>query len=348
MFAFSIDGCSELHDAIIRRYANKFMYLVSRDDVLLNIDLFNNHYEKYTPLHFAAHRGERHFVEELVRRGADCNAQNNFKETPLHIAICRCKDEEVIKILAKNTNLYLKNIYGYTPLISSIMNIKESGDLKVVKILLKEPDVAINLKDKKGWTALHAAVYFGHTKVVKALLSEGLKKNLDINARDRMGSTPLHFLDNFKHDYKESSVILNYFLKYANIYTIDVKVYEIDFRAQDIEGNTVLHILASFPYTPISYDPLYNPFANPFANENDVSTQLISCILDYCRQNGMEGVEHILNNVGLTFRDIQNMKIKRMLKGSKNIYLLGFYIFVGTYLATFILFSLISDFFNTF
>ena len=46
----------------------------------------------------------------------------------------------------------------------------------------------INLKDKQGFTALHAAVSSGNTELVELLLSNGAS----VNEKDVYGNTPLH------------------------------------------------------------------------------------------------------------------------------------------------------------
>lgn len=63
-----------------------------------------------------------------------------------------------------------------------------NGNINEVRLLLNAK-TDINIKDKKGFTALHFAVYSGHLDVVKLLIS----KEANIYARTTKGSTVLHF-----------------------------------------------------------------------------------------------------------------------------------------------------------
>jgi len=63
-----------------------------------------------------------------------------------------------------------------------------NGNINEVRLLLNVK-TDINIKDKKGFTALHFAAYSGHLDVVKLLIS----KEANIHARTTKGSTVLHF-----------------------------------------------------------------------------------------------------------------------------------------------------------
>jgi ankyrin repeat protein len=74
---------------------------------------------------------------------------------------------------------------GWTALILA----SSEGRTKVVRYLLEETETNVNVKDKKGGTALLYAVTNGHLDVVK-LLVEG---RANPNSQDRYGDTALHY-----------------------------------------------------------------------------------------------------------------------------------------------------------
>jgi len=65
-----------------------------------------------------------------------------------------------------------------------------AGEVERVERLLEEPGAAINACSGDGWTPLHLAAFFGHTKIAELLLAH----DADVGARSRntTANTPLH------------------------------------------------------------------------------------------------------------------------------------------------------------
>jgi uncharacterized protein len=65
-----------------------------------------------------------------------------------------------------------------------------AGERERVERLIEEDGAAINTYSTDGWTPLHLAAFFGHTKIAEALLAHGA----DVAARSRNGNgnTALH------------------------------------------------------------------------------------------------------------------------------------------------------------
>ena len=65
-----------------------------------------------------------------------------------------------------------------------------AGEIERVERLLDGGAAAINAYSGDGWTPLHLAAFFGHTKIAEALLAH----DADVAARSRNtnGNTPLH------------------------------------------------------------------------------------------------------------------------------------------------------------
>lgn len=55
------------------------------------------------------------------------------------------------------------------------------GHTEIVKLLIKHPDIQIDLADKEQRTALRAASWSGHEDILKALINAGA----DVNSVDR-------------------------------------------------------------------------------------------------------------------------------------------------------------------
>lgn len=65
----------------------------------------------------------------------------------------------------------------------------EDGDVKTVAKLIEEDPGLVNAAEPEfGWTALHRAVRFGHTRLVRLLLKSGANPG----QRDHKRNTPLH------------------------------------------------------------------------------------------------------------------------------------------------------------
>ena len=170
----------------------------------------------WTPLHEAASSGQKDVVELLLSKGAEVNAKVKDGRTPLHEAAYADRKKEVVELLlSKGAEVNAKDDEGRTPLSNGIdfyardvvrillqhgakdeiggtgqppREIHEAatlGDLDKIKKLLDENPGLANAKDRKGSTPLHWA----SSKVVAKLLIAG---KADVNAKDKDGWTPLH------------------------------------------------------------------------------------------------------------------------------------------------------------
>jgi len=142
----------------------------------------------------ASANGDLDTVKDILQdeRGVqdyDVNEANNIDtlgRTALHLA-CAQGLTDVVKELLKEDKLdiNLKDNDGWTALHSAASN----GQTEVVKILLEQPCIDVNARDVYGYTSLHIASANGHSKVVAELLEA---KDMMINAQDDTGLTPLH------------------------------------------------------------------------------------------------------------------------------------------------------------
>jgi ankyrin repeat protein len=165
-----------------------------------------------TPLHRAAYQGHKEIAELLIANDADVNAPSTYGWTALYSAASR-GHKEVVELLIAN-GAYVNPIadVGDTPLDGAIKYKQNetadllrkhggnkgeelkalrvaagNGHLEVVKQAIAD-GIDVNTKDKNGTTPLHLAAIQGHTEIAELLIANGA----DVNAKDDGGLTPLH------------------------------------------------------------------------------------------------------------------------------------------------------------
>jgi len=163
----------------------------------------------WSDLHFAASAGDVERVRELLKKGVDPNAKNEYGWTPLHLAALNGRVDVVKLLLERGADPNAKNGDGKTPLHVAAIR----GSVDVARLLLQY-GVDPNVQDERGRTPLHVAAIRGRVDVVRFLLEHGANPN----ARDKDGMTPLHLMSEY---YEFLSLLLRYgdideVLKYGN------------------------------------------------------------------------------------------------------------------------------------
>lgn len=69
-------------------------------------------FQKYTPLHAAAARGQAVVVDLLLQNGADVDGFNSYGNTPLHIACLNGHTSVCSELLYRNANVNAINHRG--------------------------------------------------------------------------------------------------------------------------------------------------------------------------------------------------------------------------------------------
>lgn len=168
------------------------------------------------PLHAAALKGDKEMIKLLLEKGASPDATDHFKKTPLFLAsspeiadmlIAAGADVKAVDrrgngllheaVKSKNaamTEYYIKkglsvnaaNESGQTPLALSV----EAGEAAVFNALMAA-GAATDAKEKLfEWSPLHVAIMNGRLDMAEALIKAGAA----IEATDRYGRTPLHYV----------------------------------------------------------------------------------------------------------------------------------------------------------
>ena len=142
--------------------------------------------EERTPLYEAAKRGRLECVRLLVERGASIAAQEGtFGFTPLHVASEHKHIEVVRYLLSHGADVNARNSWGQTPLWQAAWQAWHQ-DAQVAEVLLGHGALA-GARDADGVTPLHTAASHGHAPFVELLVARGA----DPDVRTDRGTTPL-------------------------------------------------------------------------------------------------------------------------------------------------------------
>lgn len=164
-----------------------FELLSERTD---NLDTTN--IDGLVPLHTAVHLGLTYEVQLLLEHGADITVVTTDQKDPLEIAI-QNKFPKIVKLLLEHGAEVNPINAECVPLDRAI----EMYDHDVIEILL-EHGANPNRVDHMMNTPLHNIISMCHynvEKTVKLLLSP--KYNVNVDARNKNGDTPLHFAVKF-------------------------------------------------------------------------------------------------------------------------------------------------------
>ena len=134
-----------------------------------------------TALMFAAIGGDIETQKALLDAGADVNAIGGFDWTALLVASVKGHVPAVRQLLARGADPNHRDIYGWTPLMRAVYEERRM----VVQVLLEQPDIALNVSNDQGATALHLAAVKGNEALTRSLLLAGA----DPSVGDRNGRT---------------------------------------------------------------------------------------------------------------------------------------------------------------
>jgi ankyrin repeat protein len=191
-------------------------------------------YQGETPLHLVS-RGEYDSLDDgvcvaelLLERGTDANAYDSDDWSPLHSASNNGKPEIVQVLLAHGAKVDAENDLGETPL--HLVRQGKYGSQFGVRVaqLLLNSGADVNARDKRYWTPLLSASYYGRREVAQVLLDHGAIAKVE----DNQGKTPLHQLSQGSFESEEAGGhIAELFLERG-----------VSANAQDENRETPLHV----------------------------------------------------------------------------------------------------------
>ena len=116
-------------------------------------------------------RGSVEEVRAALASGKDVNGQNANKQTALMgVTAISCGHVNILKLLLEqpSIDLNLSDNQGRT----ALMHATHFGNIEAMKLLLANPSIEVNLEDEKGRTALHYATVEKNIAAVKLLLND--------------------------------------------------------------------------------------------------------------------------------------------------------------------------------
>ncbi len=124
---------------------------------------------RYTPLLWAARKGNVAMCALLIMKGADINATNKWNNTPLHWAAYNGHTAVVAYLLRKGARTDIRGLEkGNMPLHDAA----DRGQTAVVKLLIKG-GAPVNAKNKFGQTPLAIALKKNHMATAKVIREHG-------------------------------------------------------------------------------------------------------------------------------------------------------------------------------
>lgn len=134
----------------------------------------------WSPLLFAAHRGDTKLVSMLLDSKANINSKCHQGNTALHLAARRGNISALSLIHSRGADLEVQNAQGWTPLLWTAI----AGCSSIASSLI-DAHADTNVRDNGGRNACMWAARHGHTEILHSLLSMGV----DLSLRDEDGFT---------------------------------------------------------------------------------------------------------------------------------------------------------------
>ncbi|XP_074113920.1 uncharacterized protein LOC141536982 [Cotesia typhae] len=243
------DGYILLREACVKNHNHLAEYLLSKNAKI------NSDYAVVTPLQVAVMKNNKKLVKLLLDHGAKSYINKN--KTPLQIAVER-KNVEMAKFLFEHKSVKksfheLSNTPEHPTLHLAVL----SNEYLMVKLLL-DNGFNGNINDFEGSKPIHLAIKFKLMGILELLL----QFDVDVNAKNRLGCTPLFltFILSY-YRYTENQDLTNFVL--------DSQIVELL-----INYNADINMIYLNNCTPLrlAYTYTRRHFPNMFGREDNIRT----------------------------------------------------------------------------
>ncbi|KAF7943800.1 uncharacterized protein EAE97_005870 [Botrytis byssoidea] len=129
-----------------------------------------------TALHYASFQDHLNTMEELLKSGADPNAQNRWGETPLHVATEEGRYQACQVLISAGSNVLSRDFRNFCPIHVAIWRKHK----RIVEFMIKEL-VSFDIFLEDGGDLLAYACRFGHAETIELLFAAGMNINLTHN-----------------------------------------------------------------------------------------------------------------------------------------------------------------------
>jgi ankyrin repeat protein len=144
-----------------------------------------------TALHHSVSNNNEEVIRQLISRGADLNATNNYGRTPLHLAALYVCHEAGEILLDAGANIDALDQWGATPL-----KMRGSRNQKSLNVLLIERGAKLTDETTALNAYLELAVIYGSANAVCRLVDAGA----ELWRKDWYGRTPFMIARNYEHE----------------------------------------------------------------------------------------------------------------------------------------------------
>jgi ankyrin repeat protein len=155
-----------------------------RNHLLLGADVNEKNKQGWTPLHFAAVRGQTACAEILIAKGAELNPRTGTEKTPLHFAGERGFLELAQLLVESGADIAAQDDEGWSPLHYAA----EKDKVDVAAYLIAQ-GAEVDMRSKRGGTPLHEASASASPEMILLLLNNGAEKSIQA----ANGKTPLDY-----------------------------------------------------------------------------------------------------------------------------------------------------------
>jgi len=192
-------------------------------------------------LHLAIMTKDIEICNKILNTNININNRNNLGETALHIAISYQLNKITELLIKNNIDINIQNnIHEFTPLHYAV----NLNYINLVKILLDNKNININIQDYLGNTVLHYSLIEKNFEIMELLLKNN---DLNFNLYNLDNKIPLHYLFEKYEKIKNNSIINNY----LNLFILNSNL-----NFQDNSGITCLFLINKFNIWKEFYDIL--------------------------------------------------------------------------------------------